>query len=227
MLNGLLDLLLSQDDPVAVILRKLYVFKIIPILNPDGVIRGHYRTDTRGVNLNRMYLNPIFSLHPTIYAARALILYYHYGFEKEELKKDDEVCSRRKISEKNNNVLNKETKEKHTASEECKVVSYCFKISIVKFLILNLILDSCVECSVQNKESNAEEKNTNGQESGLFLYIDMHGHASKKGIFMYGNHFQDIEKSVECMLLPRIMTINNHNFNFGACNFSERNMYIR
>lgn len=65
------------------------------------------------------------------------------------------------------------------------------------------------------------------KDSGLFLYIDMHGHASKKGIFMYGNHFEDVEKSVECMLLPKVMSLNNHNFHFTACNFTERNMYLK
>lgn len=78
-----------------------------------------------------------------------------------------------------------------------------------------------------NKKKVKEIKQVNDPESGLFLYIDLHGHASKKGIFMYGNHFEDIEKSVDCMLLPRIMSLNNCHFHFTSCNFTERNMYLR
>jgi len=44
------------------------------MINPDGVYRGHYRTDTQGTNLNRCYINPSFVEHPSVYAIRELIL---------------------------------------------------------------------------------------------------------------------------------------------------------
>lgn len=40
--EGILDFLVS-DAPEAVALRDKYVFKIVPMLNPDGVIIGNYR----------------------------------------------------------------------------------------------------------------------------------------------------------------------------------------
>lgn len=70
-------------------------------------------------------------------------------------------------------------------------------------------------------------KITNDDNTNMFLYIDFHGHASKKGVFMYGNHFSNSAEAVECMLLPRLMSINCHHFHYDACNFSERNMYRR
>ncbi|KAK4306380.1 hypothetical protein Pmani_021791 [Petrolisthes manimaculis] len=77
-LNGFLNFIVSSD-PRAAKLRDMFVFKLIPLLNPDGVIRGNYRTDQRGVNLNRVYVDPSPVLHPTIYAARQVILYHHRG----------------------------------------------------------------------------------------------------------------------------------------------------
>lgn len=97
--------------------------------------------------------------------------------------------------------------------------------------------DICRNCGCKIDKDEPEEHvklqnvtshgDVNCNESGIFLYCDLHGHASKKGIFMYGNHFNDIDRSIECMLLPKLMSINNHNFHFNACNFTERNMYLR
>ena len=42
MMKGVLDFLTS-DCIEARALRKLYIFKVIPMLNPDGVINGNYR----------------------------------------------------------------------------------------------------------------------------------------------------------------------------------------
>ena len=60
------------------------------MLNPDGVYRGHYRTDVKGMNLNRMYLNPDPELHPSVYGTRCLVLHYHM---KGSLSAASEQCS--------------------------------------------------------------------------------------------------------------------------------------
>ena len=53
-MEGIIDFLLSSDS-TAVTLRKKFIFKLIPMLNPDGVIHGNYRTNLAGIDLNRIW----------------------------------------------------------------------------------------------------------------------------------------------------------------------------
>ena len=141
-MNGILKFLCS-DDPRAKLCRKIFVFKIVPIINVDGVYRGFQRCDTNGVNLNRLYLNPNLGDAPQIYAIKELI-------------KD----------------LHKEDRERF----------YC--------------------------------------------YLDLHGHATKRGCFFYGNHM-DYSKSIDSFLYAKLIALNDPNFDFEGSVFSEKLMRIK
>ena len=54
-------------------LRKRLIFKIIPMVNVDGVIIGNYRTSMSGNDLNRRYLEPNPRLHPEVCAIKGLV----------------------------------------------------------------------------------------------------------------------------------------------------------
>lgn len=72
MMKGIIDFLIS-NDPKAHELREKFVFKIVPMLNPDGVINGNYRCSLAGCDLNRRWKYPSEILHPTIYHTKKLI----------------------------------------------------------------------------------------------------------------------------------------------------------
>lgn len=72
MTQGIIDYLTSEHKK-ANYLRNKYIFKIIPMLNPDGVINGNYRTSLSGCDLNRTWGNPDIKKHPTIYYTKLLI----------------------------------------------------------------------------------------------------------------------------------------------------------
>uniref|UniRef100_A0A663N5J2 tubulin-glutamate carboxypeptidase n=1 Tax=Athene cunicularia TaxID=194338 RepID=A0A663N5J2_ATHCN len=73
-MKGTLEFLVSSD-PIADLLRKCFIFKIVPMLNPDGVINGNHRCSLSGDDLNRQWLTPTSQLHPTIYHAKGLLYY--------------------------------------------------------------------------------------------------------------------------------------------------------
>ena len=55
MLEGLIKSLLNRNDMTSRILLQNFVFVIVPMLNPDGVYRGHYRYDSKGNDLDRAF----------------------------------------------------------------------------------------------------------------------------------------------------------------------------
>lgn len=140
-LNGILKYLClsKRTDLNCVNLLDNFVFVIIPMLNPDGVYKGHYRTDPQGLNLNRFYVNPSPIDHPSIYAAKEL------------------------------------------------------SISLGK---------------------------------RLYMYIDLHAHASKKGCFIFGNSL-DYKNQVETCLFPRLLGLNSRHFDYENCDFSQKNMFAK
>ncbi|SPQ97295.1 unnamed protein product (mitochondrion) [Plasmodiophora brassicae] len=73
-LEGFLTFL-TGCSPQAKRLRELFVFKVIPMLNPDGVINGSYRCggSLDGSDLNRIWHSPSKKCHPTVFAAKQVI----------------------------------------------------------------------------------------------------------------------------------------------------------
>ncbi|CAK6950520.1 cytosolic carboxypeptidase 1 [Scomber scombrus] len=73
-MKGTLEFLMGTS-PLAASLRESYIFKIVPMLNPDGVINGSHRCSLSGEDLNRQWQNPNLELHPTIYHTKSLLQY--------------------------------------------------------------------------------------------------------------------------------------------------------
>lgn len=71
--KGVIDFLMNKDDLRAKLLRKMFVFMIVPMINVDGVFHGHFRMDTEGKNLNRYYIKP--SLEKQYFICYAALLF--------------------------------------------------------------------------------------------------------------------------------------------------------
>ena len=69
-MEGALEKLTDEDDPVARVLRKECTFRIVPNMNPDGSKRGHLRTNAAGTNLNREWHAPSAEKSPEVLCVR-------------------------------------------------------------------------------------------------------------------------------------------------------------
>ena len=281
------------------------MFKLIPLLNPDGVQRGHYRTDQRGVNLNRVYLNPDFSIHPTIYAAKSLILHHHVnsrvvsqgreatqnlrkmdlkpvperkgkgegegsvtapsrvvaaqhepnaivliheGSEyvalddtrtdnhqtngRQELdisKSDSNVMDYRNITSESNHGSYREHQLKRSSNAKESSIDGDSGGEEDEDGITQRTSSSaaCIENSNPSLMTEEKAHNIPPKESGIAMYVDLHGHASKRGCFMYGNFFDDEDRHIDNLLFPKLISMNSGHFDFDGCNFTEKNMYTK
>jgi murein tripeptide amidase MpaA len=69
-MEGALERLLDEADPLVRRLRDKATFHIVPNMNPDGSFRGHLRTNAAGVNLNREWHAPSAERSPEVLCVR-------------------------------------------------------------------------------------------------------------------------------------------------------------
>ncbi|XP_025931887.1 cytosolic carboxypeptidase 3 isoform X3 [Apteryx rowi] len=71
-MKGFLDYILGNSGN-AQVLRDNFVFKVVPMLNPDGVIVGNHRCSLAGQDLNRKYKSNLKEFYPSIWYTRNMI----------------------------------------------------------------------------------------------------------------------------------------------------------
>lgn len=131
-MEGILRFLCSAD-PDAIVLRQRLEVRLVPMLNPDGVVIGNSRTSLSGCDLNRRYLNPDPQAHVEVWALKDLI-------------------------------------------------------------------------SVQRDR--------------LFAFVDVHGHSTKKGAFLYGPQFALHNDQFHlARVVPKLMSEQTEMFRFFSCKF--------
>eukprot|EP00792_Barthelona_sp_PAP020_P010717 TRINITY_DN433_c0_g1_i1.p1 TRINITY_DN433_c0_g1~~TRINITY_DN433_c0_g1_i1.p1 ORF type:complete len:667 (+),score=175.10 TRINITY_DN433_c0_g1_i1:156-2156(+) len=141
-LNGFLKFIVT-DDPRAIMLRKHFQFRFIPVVNPDGVSLGYYRHDSSGKNLNRFYSEDVTEDDsPEIFTIRRYLSFLHQSFD-------------------------------------------------------------------------------------VALYLDLHAHARKRGIFMYGNYMPSSNLNVQSMYYPALVAKNSPFFELEQSVFTENILKIK
>jgi murein tripeptide amidase MpaA len=69
-MEGLIERLLDESDPISRKLLERAVFYLVPNMNPDGSVRGNLRTNAAGANLNREWMDPSPERSPEVFLVR-------------------------------------------------------------------------------------------------------------------------------------------------------------
>ncbi|XP_055604992.1 cytosolic carboxypeptidase 6 [Uranotaenia lowii] len=74
--QGLIEFLAAGNMPISKALRENVVFKIIPMMNPDGVFLGNNRCNVIGHDLNRSWNRQSMYTHPTLFSTMKMLKEY-------------------------------------------------------------------------------------------------------------------------------------------------------
>lgn len=200
------------------------------------------RTDSRGVNLNRQYMNPSPELHPSIYAAKALLLYHHLhnrtAHDKaqpsaplaqapplnvqtlqphvEDADHEVSALTALEVSLNHRNAAKDATPpqpELTSVTEENGWKAKEDVSSSSEIIVAAVPPDGPQQPPNEGPPTivvakEKEQESISPKDGGVAYYVDLHGHASKRGCFMYGNNLPDESQQVNKNRILRKIHLN-------------------